>query len=108
MIPPEPAERPIFNGESMHADMSIVGQMVMATATIGAAASVIKRDIDPDSLYWHCSQALEQLKLQPVAVTPEERAHVELARTRATRGLKLATAAIALLKAYDEVNRDTA
>lgn len=97
-------QRAIFQREDM-AEMSIVGQIVLATSNLGAHASQIRETIDVESLYWHCQNAMEQLKRAEVFDPAGDQVNRKAAKYRATRGLQLATAALAFIKAYDDANK---
>lgn len=97
--------RPIFTGSDM-ADLSTVGQIVLACANLGATAARIRQELDVDALRSHCIEALAQLNAGESFGNkrPEEIARVKQAKFRAARGLALSTAALEFLRAYDEIN----
>lgn len=104
MIEPPPEARAILQREDM-AEMSIVSQIILASTGLGAAAREMRREIDVESLRFHCQRAFEEIDRQPRPEEPAALAQYKLAKFRAYRGLQLATAAIEFLAAYDKTNQ---
>lgn len=105
MMPPPPEKRPIFQREDM-AEMSIGGQVIMATVNLGTHANKMRLEMDVESLRFHCQAALQELSMEPLATEPAAIARQKLAKYRAVRGLQLANAAVEFLKAYDKANEE--
>lgn len=101
-------DRPILM-EAAAEDLSPTAHLFMGITEVGSAAANLRNKVNLENLHWHCRQAREAWADRLMAAqgqAPEEQARTAL--LRATRGEKLAEAALAFVKVYDEVNADPA
>ncbi len=108
-------DRPILIDEVQGADLSPAAHLMLGMSIVGACAAELRNKVNLDNLAYHCKAALTEMNYRqdlidsglpvPALMLPMMPTQVETAIKRATRGLKLAEAAQAFLKVYEEVNR---